>query len=99
MAVSKFGSSILSMGTFYLRQTHIPRKQVGGVNACLRMMFMSATPISCLVQPHVVEHLGALTSFILGAICLWALVWYSNRVARAYMMAIADSIAETKAAA
>lgn len=84
LSVSKMGSSFLSMGTFYLRQTHIPRNKMGGVNSCLRMLFMSATPISCFIQPVLVEHLGSLTSFLFGVICLVATSYYSWIVARSY---------------
>jgi len=84
VALSKVGSSLLSMGTFYLRQTHIPKAQMGGINACLRMLFMSATPLSCFIQPILVEHLGSFWSFCFGVICLWATVYYAMSVAKAY---------------
>ena len=84
IAFSKMGSSLLSMGTFFLRQKNIPRAKMGGVNACLRMLFMMATPLSCLVQPVLVEKLGSLASFIFGAGCLWGTTYYAVKVARAY---------------
>ncbi|NBX93921.1 MAG: MFS transporter [Proteobacteria bacterium] len=84
LAISKMGSSVLSMGTFYLRQTHIPRSRMGGVNACLRMLFMSATPISCWIQPYLVEGLGSFSSFVFGALCLWATAGFAIQVAKKY---------------
>lgn len=84
IAVSKIGSSVFSTGTFYLRQTHVPRARMGGVNACLRMFFMLATPISCFIQPILVEHFGSLTSFIFGALCLWGTSYFAFRVAKSY---------------
>ncbi|NBT59851.1 MFS transporter [bacterium] len=84
IAFSKIGSSVFSTGTFYIRQTHVPRARMGGVNACLRMLFMLATPISCFIQPILVEHFGSLTSFVFGALCLWATSYFALKVAKSY---------------
>jgi MFS family permease len=98
LAISKMGSSVLSMGTFYLRQTHVPRARMGGVNSCLRMLFMSATPVSCLIQPYLVEGLGSFVSFVFGGACLWATAWFSVRVAKNYRLENVESIESTLAA-
>jgi hypothetical protein len=92
LSISKMGSSFLSMGTFYLRQTHIPKNRMGGVNSCLRMLFMSATPISCFIQPVLVETFGSLTSFVFGVLCLWATGYFSLKVAKSYQTAKANSL-------
>jgi MFS family permease len=84
IAISKVGSSVFSTGTFYIRQTRVPRSRMGGVNACLRMLFMLATPVSCFIQPILVEHFGSLTSFGFGALCLWATVYFALKVGRTY---------------
>lgn len=81
---SRVGASILSLGTFVLRQTNIPRSKMGGINACLRMFFMSSTPLSSLAQGFMISHLGIAPTFTIGAICLWGTVWFALRVASAY---------------
>ncbi|MFM8270610.1 MAG: MFS transporter [Pseudomonadota bacterium] len=86
MAVSKMGSSIFSSGTFYIRQTNVPKSRMGGVNACLRMLFMSATPISCFIQPILVETFGSLVSLIFGALCLWGTAYFAWKVGRSYSL-------------
>jgi DHA3 family macrolide efflux protein-like MFS transporter len=78
---SRMGSSVLSMGTYILRQTQIPREMAGGVNATLRMFFMSAAPLSALIQGFVMEHFSVETSLALGAASLWGSVWYAGEVA------------------
>lgn len=83
-AVSRAGSSILAMGTFFIRQTEVPRARVGAVNASIRMHFMVAAPFSALLQGYIIKHFGAMTSLILGAGCLWGTLWYSSKVAHAY---------------
>lgn len=98
LAISKMGSSVLSMGTFYLRQTHVPRARMGGVNSCLRMLFMSATPVSCLIQPYLVEGLGSFVSFVFGGACLWATAWFAVRVGRNYRLENVESIDSNLAA-
>ncbi len=100
VSLSKIGSSLLSMGTFYLRQTHIPRAQMGGINACLRMLFMSATPISCFIQPVLVEYLGSFWSFFFGFLCLGGTAYLAIKVARAYQQDVVETTAsKSKAAA
>lgn len=83
-AFSRIGASILSLGTFVLRQTNIPRSKMGGINACLRMFFMSSTPFSSLLQGFMIAHLGMPPTFIIGAICLWGTAWFAIRVASAF---------------
>lgn len=84
MAISKMGSAIFSTGTFYIRQTNVPRSRMGGVNACLRMLFMSATPISCFIQPILVEQLGSLVSLVFGALSLWGTAYFAWKVGKSY---------------
>jgi MFS family permease len=83
-ATSKAGSSVLSMGTFVLRQMNIPYAKMGGVNASLRMFFMSSAPISAGIQGIIIARYGVGTSFAIGAVCLWITMWYALRVAKAY---------------
>ena len=80
---SRIGSSLLTMGTFLLRQTKVPLNRSGGVNACIRMFFMSSAPLSALVQAFVIQRFGVRASFTLGAVFLWATLFYSRRVAAA----------------
>lgn len=89
-ATSRLAGSVLSMGTFYIRQTKIPKHQIGGVNACLRMFFMSAAPISALWQGVVIEHFGVMTSMVLGSICLWGAYHFSRDVGTEYALAEAE---------
>jgi len=81
--VSRMGSSMLTMGTFLLRQTRIPPKKSGGVNACIRMFFMSSAPLSALLQAFVIQRYGVRASLVLGAVFLWATLWYAKEVALA----------------
>ncbi|MBI4404706.1 MAG: MFS transporter [Deltaproteobacteria bacterium] len=83
-AFSRFGASLLSMGTFLLRQTEIPKNITGGVNSCLRMFFMSAAPLSAFLQGILVHHFGVIPSFVLGSVCLWGTFFFSRNVAVAY---------------
>lgn len=92
ISISKAGSSLLSMGTFYLRQTHIPKARMGGINSCLRMLFMSATPFSCFIQPVLVEGLGSKSSFVFGMVCLWATAFFAYQVAKQYQLSVFDSV-------
>ncbi len=84
LALSRVGSSILSMGTFLIRQTEIPKNKIGGVNACLRMLFMSSAPISALIQGQLLAHLGIGVSFAIGVICLWGSLWYAHIAGNSY---------------
>jgi len=93
LAVGKMGSSLLSMGTFYIRQTHIPRSRMGGVNACLRMIFMASTPLTCLVQPVLVEKIGSWSSFLFGVLCLWGTVFFARKVAKNYSLSANSEVA------
>lgn len=94
MALGRIGSSLLSMGTFYIRQTHIPKDRMGGVNACLRMIFMSSTPLTCLVQPLLVEKVGSWSSFLFGVLCLWGTVYFAKKVAKTYSLSKEEEAAE-----
>ncbi len=82
--MSRAGSSVLSMGSYFIRQTRVPRAQNGAINASLRMFFMAAAPFSSLMQGWVIHHLGVGTSLFIGAACLWGTWWYSRSLARAY---------------
>lgn len=82
-AASRVASSIMSMGSFILRQTAVPRESAGGVNAALRMLFMSAAPLSSFLQGRTIELFGVEITLVLGAACLWGTVWYSSKLARA----------------
>ena len=79
-AVSRSGSAILNMGTFLIRQTHVPKERMGGVNACLRMFFMSAAPLSALLQGFLIEKVGVLFCLVIGVACLWGVVHYSKQL-------------------
>lgn len=95
-AVSRAGGSVLSLGTFVLRQTNIPRSKMGGINACLRMFFMSSTPLSSFLQGLLITHVGVVPTLVLGAICLWGTAWFAIRVASVY--AASEEVSEPKAA-
>lgn len=97
-SLSRFGSSVVTMGTFFLRQTHIPKAKMGGVNAALRMFFMSSAPISALLQGFLIRFFNVRTSFIVGSIFLWITVWYSRKVALAYLAVTPKRQGITKAA-
>jgi MFS family permease len=84
-SLSRIGSSVVTMGTFFLRQTNIPKSQMGGINAALRMFFMSSGPISALIQGFLIKHFNVRISFIVGSVFLWLTVWYSVKVAQAYL--------------
>ena len=83
-AISRAGTSLVTMGTFILRQTQIPKSQIGGVNACVRMFFMSAAPLSALFQAFLIDHFGVGVSLVLGAACLWGALWYARTVGSVY---------------
>ncbi|NBX68104.1 MAG: MFS transporter [Proteobacteria bacterium] len=97
-ALSRIGSSIVTMGTFFLRQTHIPKSKMGGINAALRMFFMSSAPISALLQGFLIKAFNVRISFAVGAVFLWLTVWYSKKVAVAYMGVIPKRQTANKAA-
>ncbi len=82
--IGRIGGSVLSMGTFFLRQTNIPKSRMGGVNACLRMFFMSSMPISALLQGYLINHFGVGTSFALGALAIIGTSYYASKTAVAY---------------
>lgn len=82
--IARIGGSVMSMGTFYLRQTHIPKSKMGGVNACLRMFFMSSMPLSALLQGYLITHLGVGFSFGLGVIALFGTYYFAHQTAQAY---------------
>lgn len=84
-SLSRIGSSVVTMGTFFLRQTHIPKSKMGGINAALRMFFMSSAPISALLQGFLIRTFSVRVSFIVGSVFLWITVWYSKKVAVAYL--------------
>ncbi len=85
LGVSRMGSSLLTMGTFLLRQTKIPHNRTGGVNSCIRMFFMSSAPLSALLQAFLIQHFGVGTSLVVGAIFLWTTVWFAKSVALAWV--------------
>lgn len=97
-AVSRAGSAVLNMGTFLIRQTHVPKERMGGVNACLRMFFMSAAPLSAFLQGFLIEKVGVLFCLIMGVACLWGVVHYAKRVTEALGKRSRD-LPETAAAA
>ena len=82
--VSRAGSSVLSMGNYFIRQTRVPRAQNGAINSTLRMFFMSAAPLSSLLQGWMIDRFGVGTSLVFGAVCLWGTWYYSRSLARAY---------------
>jgi MFS family permease len=84
-SLSRIGSSVVTMGTFLLRQTNIPKNRMGGINAALRMFFMSSAPLSALLQGFLIKHFSVRVSFIVGSVFLWLTVWYSIKVAKAYL--------------
>lgn len=81
--ISRIGSSLVTMGTFLLRQTQIPAKRSGAVIACMRMLFMSAAPLSALLQAVLIQNYGVNVSLVVGALCLWITLWFSKTVALA----------------
>jgi MFS transporter, DHA3 family, macrolide efflux protein len=83
-ALSRGGSSIVSMGTFLLRQTEVPKSQIGAVNASIRMFFMIAAPLSAYLQGILITKYGVGVSFALGALCLFGAGWYAQAVGTAY---------------
>lgn len=82
--LGRIGGSVLSMGTFYLRQTNIPKSKMGGVNACLRMFFMSSMPLSAFLQGYIINHFGVGLSFGLGMVALMGTYYYAAKTAHAY---------------
>lgn len=82
--LGRIGGSVLSMGTFFLRQTHIPKSKMGGVNACLRMFFMSSIPLSAFLQGYLITHFGIGTSFTLGVAAIVGTSYYAWKTAVAY---------------
>ncbi|MBM4304768.1 MAG: MFS transporter [Deltaproteobacteria bacterium] len=83
--LSRIGSSIVTMGTFYLRQTTIPRNKMGGVNSALRMFFMSSAPLAALLQGFLIKYFNVKTSFFVGGVFLLLAFFYSKKVAVAYL--------------
>ncbi len=98
LGISRAGSSVLSMGTYIIRQTRIPRAQSGAINSSLRMFFMSAAPLSSLLQGWVILHFGIYAALIGGAVCFWGTWWYTKALARAYHDQSADPISLRKSA-
>lgn len=83
-AMSRTGSAILNMGTFLIRQTRVPKSKMGGVNACLRMFFMSAAPVSALMQGYLIDKFGVGVSLAMGAMCLWGVAYFARAVGSVY---------------
>jgi MFS family permease len=83
-AISRAGSSTLNMGTFLVRQTRIPKGRAGSVNTALRMLFMTAAPLSAFLQGWMLDTVGVFVPLVLGAACLWGTLHYSQRVGEAY---------------
>ncbi len=96
--VSRMMTSVLTLGTFLLRQTEVPRTQIGAVNASIRMFFMSAAPISAVLQAFLIKHYGVSSSLVLGAVCMWGTAWYAQKVSYAFELKY-PNFAEKKAAA
>lgn len=83
-SVSRMGSAVMSMGTFLIRQTEVPREKSGSINSTLRMHFMSAGPLSAGLQGKLMESFGVVSSFAMGALCLIATAWWGKKTAEAY---------------
>lgn len=94
-SLSRMGGSVMSMGTFLIRQTEVPKGQSGSINSTLRMHFMSATSISGAVQGSLLHQFGVFTSLLFGAVCLWAVTWWGRMTSEAYK----ESARETDLAA
>ncbi len=84
---SRTGSSVLSMGSYLIRQTRVPRDQNGAINASLRMFFMAAAPASSLLQGWMIDRFGVSASMGFGAVCLWGCWWYSRALAISFEQA------------
>ena len=84
-ALSRSFSALLSMGTFVIRQTEIPGVMMGGINATLRMGFMSAAPLSALVQGWLLHSFGTLLPLSLGAGSLWLVYYFSQQLGAAHV--------------
>lgn len=82
--LGRMGGSVLSMGTFFLRQTNVPKSKMGGVNACLRMFFMSSMPLSAFLQGYLINHFGVGATFVLGAFAIFGTSYYASQTAIAY---------------
>jgi predicted MFS family arabinose efflux permease len=82
--VSRAGSSVLSMGSYFIRQTRVPREQNGAINASLRMFFMAAAPASSLLQGWMIETWGIRSAIAMGICCLWGTWWYSRALAKQF---------------
>jgi hypothetical protein len=48
------------------------------------MFFMSAAPLSAILQGFIMDHFGVETSLAMGAACLWGAVWYASELATHY---------------
>ena len=72
------------MGTFLIRQTEIPLVLMGGINAYLRMFFMSAVPLSAFLQGVFISRFGIIPSFIFGGVFLWVTAYFATQVAPSY---------------
>lgn len=83
-SVSRMGSAVMSMGTFLIRQTEVPRERSGAINSTLRMHFMSAGPLSAGLQGKLMEGFGVVSSFAMGALCLVLTAWWGKKTADAY---------------
>jgi len=72
--------SLLSMGTFMIRQTMIPIEKSGAINSTLRMLFMSAAPISSFFQGFLLKYTGVGISFFFGVLCFWGACYYAQKL-------------------
>lgn len=83
-ALSRLGGSVLGLGTFLLRQTAVPKARIATTNATMRMLFMSAAPLSALGQGALLKYFGLDVALSAGAVCLWIAVWYAYKTAYFY---------------
>ena len=97
-SLSRASSAILTMGTYLIRQTRIPKSRMGGANACIRMFFMAGAPLSALLQAYLIAHYGVRISFIMGAVCLWAAYQSARLVSKAYESTSPELAASPRAA-
>jgi MFS family permease len=94
--LSRTGSSVLSMGSYLLRQTWVPKEKNGSVNANLRMFFMAAAPVSSLAQGWLIDRFGIGISIGLGVASLWGCWWFSRELADAYERAVFSHTPESE---
>jgi predicted MFS family arabinose efflux permease len=97
--LSRVATSVLTMGTFLLRQTRVPKSRMGSANSCIRMFFMLGAPFSALLQAFLIQKFGVEASFIVGAACLWATWWFGRNVAEVYRQGTGEEASSPSQAA